>query len=204
MQIVSGFDYHAQASNRVALPVPSMPASTLASRRHDTATSPAPAGRLGAASAAVDGVARLVSDATHGLAPFLDFPGITAGAKFDIVKGSKVGFLGVKGDAEVVSFTDDEISFRIRAGALGIKVNVQVNVARTGPDTVRISSRGTGIPDVDAEGRVVESRRNHAHFERIDNPAERTIIDHDGRGRLEIDTVVPTFGGAHLVLVRRP
>jgi hypothetical protein len=151
--------------------------------------------------AAIDGVARLLGAALA--TPIVDFPGIATGDRFDIVKGSKVGFLGVKGEAEVLALTDDNASFKIRAGAFGVKVNVVVDVVRTGADTVRISSRGSGIPDQQAEGRVLASRTNFAEFERIDNPAERTAIAHDGNGRIEIDTVVPTFGQAHLVLVKR-
>lgn len=147
--------------------------------------------------AAVDGAARVA------LPPVYDFPGIKAGDVFDIVKGSKVGFLGVKGVATITRFEDDGASFAIKAGAFGVKVDVVVDVQRTGADTVRISSRGTGIPDTVADGRVVESRTNYAEFERTDETNERTVIEHDGEGGIVIDTVVPTFGDAHLILERR-
>jgi hypothetical protein len=156
------------------------------------AAAAAPAGIEGA----IDGVARLV-------APLIDFPGIAAGQVFDIVKGSKVGFLGVKGAATITRFDDDGASFAVKAGAFGVKVDVVVDVQRTGADTVRISSRGTGIPDTTAEGRVVESRTNYAEFVRTDASNERTVIEHDGSGGIVIDTVVPTFGNAHLILERR-
>lgn len=158
---------------------------------------PAAAGAPAPIEGAIDGVARL------GSGPIIDFPGIVAGNQFDIVKGSKVGFLGVKGEAGILQLDDDHASFKIKAGALGVKVDLVVDVVRTGADTVRISSRGTGVPDTSAEGRIVAQRTNYAEFERIDNPRERTIIQHDGRGGIVIDTVVPTFGAAHLVLQRR-
>ncbi len=157
---------------------------------------PAAAAAPASISGAIDGVARLV-------APLIDFPGIEAGQVFDIVKGSKVGFLGVKGVATITRFEDDGASFAIKAGAFGIKVDVVVDVQRTGADTVRISSRGTGIPDTVADGRVVESRTNYAEFVRTDESNERTVIEHDGDGGIVIDTVVPTFGDAHLILERR-
>jgi hypothetical protein len=158
----------------------------------------APAAPSAAASIeqAADGVARLST-------PIVDFPGIVAGDRFDIVKGSKVGFLGVKGEATILQLDDDSATFKVKAGAFGIKVDVEVQVERTGPDTVRISSRGSGIPDTSEEGRIIVSRTNFAEFERIADPSEHTIISHDGNGRITIDTVVPTFGKAHLVLERR-
>jgi hypothetical protein len=168
------------------------------------ATAPVPrvAGPVAAPSTAaaleaiLDGVARLST-------PLVDFPGIATGDMFDIVKGSKVGFLGVRGEAQVLRLDDDYASFKVRAGALGIKVDVVVDVERTGPETVRISSRGSGIPNTTADGRIIESRTNYAEFERTDDPSERTVIQHDGRGRIVIDTVVPTFGDAHLILQKR-
>jgi hypothetical protein len=161
------------------------------------ARSAAPAAMAAPLEGAIDGVARLAPG------PIIDFPGIVAGDQFDIVKGSKVGFLGVKGLAGILQLDDDNASFKIKAGAFGIKVDVVVDVVRTGPDTVRIDSRGSGIPDTSAEGRIVAQRTNYAEFERIDDPSERTIISHDGTGGIVIDTVVPTFGKAHLVLKRR-
>jgi hypothetical protein len=145
---------------------------------------------------AADGVARLST-------AIVDFPGIVTGDRFDIVKGSKVGFLGVKGEATILQLDDDSATFKVKAGAFGVKVDVEVEVERTGPDTVRISSRGSGFPDSSEEGRIVTSRTNFAEFERIADPSEHTIITHDGNGRITIDTVVPTFGRAHLVLERR-
>jgi hypothetical protein len=157
------------------------------------AIDPAPAASL---AGAIDGVAQL-------LAPLIDFPGIAAGQVVDIVKGSKVGFLGVTGAATITRFEDDGASFAVKAGAFGIKVDVVVDVQRTGADTVRISSRGTGIPDTTADGKVIASRTNYAEFVRADGSNERTIIQHDGTGGIVIDTVVPTFGNAHLILERR-
>ena len=156
----------------------------------------APAAAPAALEGAVDGAARLGVE-------FIDFPGIEVGDTFDIVKGSKVGFLKVKGDAEILQLDDEVASFKVKAGAFGVKVDVVVDVERTGEETVRITSRGSGIPDTSAEGRIVENRTNYAEFERIDDPSERTIIRHDGEGNVVIDTVVPTFGKAHLVLDKR-
>ncbi|MCB0878515.1 MAG: hypothetical protein KDC46_05990, partial [Thermoleophilia bacterium] len=152
---------------------------------------------------AIDGVARLAAPGAATTSQFIDFPGIEAGQQFDIVKGSKVGFLKVKGNADILRLADDGASFHVKAGAFGVKVDVTVDVERTGDDTVRISSHGSGIPDQTAEGRVVENRTDYVEFERIDAPDEHTIISHDGNGTLTIETVVPTFGTAHLVLARR-
>ena len=153
----------------------------------------APAAAPAPLAGAIDGVLRLI-----------DFPGIAAGDAFDIVKGSKVGFLGVKGDADILRFDDTAASFHVRAGAFGVKVDVTVEVEQTGPDTVRISSRGTGIPDQAVDGRIVASRTNYAEFVRVDDPTERTVISRDAaNGRITIDTVVPGFGNAHLLLDKR-
>ena len=157
---------------------------------------PAAAAAPASIAGAVDGVAQL-------LAPLIDFPGIAAGQVFDIVKGSKVGFLGVKGEATITRFDDEGASFAVKAGAFGIKVDVVVDVQRTGADTVRISSRGSGIPDTTVDGKVVVSRTNYAEFVQVDGANDRTVIQHDGNGGIVIDTVVPTFGNAHLLLERR-
>lgn len=146
---------------------------------------------------ALDGAARTWSG------PLIDFPGVESGDRFDIVKGSKVGFLGVRGEAAILALGDDDATFHVKAGALGIRVDVEVAVVRTGEETVQISSRGNGIPDTTAEGRIVARRTDYVEFERVDDPSERTIIRHDGRGNITIDTVVPTFGAAHLLLERR-
>lgn len=169
---------------------PSWPTPHVATPRPAAAAAPAPL------SGSIDGVAQL-------FAPIIDFPGIAAGQVFDIAKGSKVGFFGVKGQATITRFDDEGATFAVKAGALGVKVDVVVDVLRTGAQTVRITSRGSGIPDTTVEGRVVESRTDYAEFERTDVPAERTIIRHDGRGGIVIDTVVPSLGAAHLVLARR-
>ena len=161
------------------------------------------AGRVAPAAAGASAPLAGVIDGAALLAPLIDFPGIEAGQVFDIVKGSKVGFMGVKGEATIMRFDDDGASFAVKAGAFGIKVDVLVDVVRTGPDTVRISSTGTGIPNQSAEARIIESRTNFAEFERISDPSEHTVIQHDGAGGIVIDTVVPTFGAAHLILERR-
>lgn len=148
----------------------------------------------------VDGVARLASAPTASL---IDFPGIAAGDVFDIVKGSKVGFFKVGGEATVLRLDPDHATFKVKAGAFGMKVDVVVDVVQIGADLVRISSTGQGIPNTVADGRVVTSRTNFAEFERVDAPSEHTVLEHDGSGQLTIDTVVPTFGNAHLVLKRR-
>ena len=163
---------------------------------------PAPANAPIAFAGASDGALRLFAP-TVDSPPLVDFPGIATGDRFAIVKGSKVGFLGVKGDAQITHFAPDAATFAVRAGAFGVKVDVVVAVVQTGPDTVRISSRGTGIPDTSAEGRIVERRTNYVEFARISDPTERTIIRHDGKGGIVIDTVVPTFGAAHLVLEKQ-
>jgi hypothetical protein len=188
---------------------PFAPSTTRVEQSTLVASAPAPA--TSAPRVAAPWAALSVEGATDGVArlgqpwstPIIDFPGIEAGDQFDIAKGSKVGFLGVRGDAEILDLDDDFASFQIRAGSLGVRVDVVVDVERTGEDTVLISSRGSGIPNTSAEGRIIAQRRNYVEFERIDDPSERTIIRHDGRGKVVIDTVVPTFGKAHLILNRR-
>ena len=162
---------------------------------------PAPANAPAAIAAANDGVLRLLAPVAN--PPIVDFPGIVTGDQFKIVKGSKVGFLGVKGDAKITHFAPDAATFEVKAGAFGIKVDVVVEVVQTGPDTVRISSRGSGFPDTSAEGRVVARRTNYVEFVNTDGSDDRTIIRHDGNGRVEIDAVVPTFGKAHLILEKQ-
>ncbi len=175
--------------------VPTLVASDVATPLAPRETSSA---RIASAtdSAALQGV-------LDGVARLIDFPGIAAGDMFDVAKGSKVGIFGVKGEAQVTRLEDNAASFRVKAGAFGIKVDVVIDVERTGPETVRISSRGTGIPDQSGDGRIVASRTNYAEFVRVDNEAERTVISHDGNGRVTIDAVVPTFGNAHLLLDKR-
>lgn len=190
------------AARFASMPVRAVEAPPCPGHRADAASVPpfrriAPAGVPVALEGAVDGAARAWSG------PLIDFPGIEPGDQFDIVKGSKVGFLGVRGDARILSLGDDDATFHVKAGALGMRVDVEVQVVRTGADTVEISSRGSGIPDTTARGRIVSQRTNHVEFERIDDPSEKTVIRHDGHGNIVIDTVVPTLGAAHLRLDRR-
>jgi len=147
--------------------------------------------------AAVDGVARLVST------PIVDFPGIAAGQTFDIVQGSKAGAIGVRGSAELLTFDPDHAVIHVKAGRFGVHVDVTVDIIRLSEDTVRITSKGSGVPDSSVDGRVVTIRTNYSEFERIGYPNERTIISHDGAGNLVIDTAIPRFGVAHLLLDRR-
>lgn len=164
-----------------------------------TSRSPEPAAPSspGSVEGAADGAARLA------LPPIYDFPGIQTGDRFDIVKGSKVGPLGVKGEAEVLELTPNAARFHVKAGRFGIKVDVNVDIVQLDEKTVRISSTGSGIPPVTETGRVVETRTNYAVFEQVSDPSKRTVIASDGAGRVTIDTVVPTFGDAHMVLERR-
>ena len=134
--------------------------------------------------------------------PIVDFPGIEAGQSFDVVKGSKVGWMGVTGKAKIERFDADGATFRVTGGRFGLNVDVLVSVERIDDQHVRISSRGSGIPDMNAVGRIITSRTNFTEFERVDAPDEHTVISHDGNGGIVIDTVVPTFGAAHLVLER--
>lgn len=160
---------------------------------------PAPPAAPGAAAGAIDGVVRLAA-----AGPIVEFPGIAAGDRFDIVKGSSVGPLGIRGSATVEHLDDDRATFQVQAGRFGFKVEVTVDLVRLDDEHVRISSRGSGLPDMSEVGRVVERRLNHAVFEQVGDPSRRTTIDHDGSGRIVIDTIVPTLGRAHLKLERRP
>lgn len=162
---------------------------------------PAPPTARAAVAGAVDGAARLLAPVAP--APIVDFPGVQAGQEFDIVKGSKVGFFGgVKGAASIESFTPDLAAFHVRAGKFGVKVDVEVTVERIDDTHVRISSKGSGIPDQTAVGEVVQSRTNYAEFRTVDLNLKNTVIQRDvATGQITIDTEVPKFGDAHLVLV---
>jgi hypothetical protein len=146
---------------------------------------------------ATDGAARLA------LPPIYDFPGIATGDSFDIVKGSKVGPLGVKGEAQVLELGPNAARFHVKAGKFGIKVDVNVEIVQLDEQTVRISSTGSGIPNMSETGRVLDTRTNYAVFEQVSDPSKHTVIASDGKGHVTIDTVVPTFGDAHLELEKR-
>lgn len=135
--------------------------------------------------------------------PIVDFPGVAAGDQFTLAKGSKVGMFNVKGNADILGFSDDAASFHIKAGAFGIKVDVQVDVTRIDDTHVRITSTGSGIPSQSAVGEIVRSERNHAEFRDVDGRYRNTVIQRDGQGVITIDAEVPTFGNAHLVLAPR-
>jgi hypothetical protein len=158
---------------------------------------PAAPGTSAPLEGAVDGAARLA------LPPIYDFPGMATGDAFDIVKGSKVGPLGVKGEAQVLELGPNAARFHVKAGRFGIKVDVNVDIVQLDEKTVRISATGSGIPAMSEVGRVLETRTNYAVFEQVSDPSKRTVISHDGAGHVTIDTVVPTFGDAHLELEKR-
>ncbi|MCW2925977.1 MAG: hypothetical protein JWM98_3381 [Thermoleophilia bacterium] len=181
------------------------PAATAAPAARPTWTAPrvaAPSAPL-AVEGAADGVARLAAPTAPAFPPIVDFPGIAAGQVFDIVKGSKAGPIGVKGEALVNRLDPDHATFHVEAGRFGIHINVDVDIQQIAADQVRITSHGSGIPDTVAIGKVIEARTNHAVFEQVDDPSKRTTIDHDGNGTITIDATIPTFGNAHLVLQRR-
>jgi hypothetical protein len=136
-------------------------------------------------------------------APLFNFPGIKAGDTFNIAKGSKVGFIVPTGTANISLLEADRAAFRILAAAFGQKVDLTVTVQRISPELVRITQQpaGGGAP-TSAEGRIVVSRENYSEFVSTDGKADRTVISHDGKGQVVIDTVIPTFGKAHLVLQR--
>lgn len=135
--------------------------------------------------------------------PIVDFPGVVAGAQYSLAKGSKVGMFGVKGDADVIAFTDDNAAFHIKAGKFGMKVDVKVDVTRIDDTHVKISSTGSGIPSMTAVGEIVRSERNFAEFRDVEGKFKNTVISRDGAGVITIDAEVPTFGSAHLVLAPR-
>jgi hypothetical protein len=110
---------------------------------------------------------------------------------------------GVKGEAAITTFQPDHATFHVKAGAFGIKVDVDVDIVQVDDTTVRISSNGTGVPNMSELGRVVTTRTNFAEFEQVSDPSKHTVISSDGNGHVTIDTVVPTFGRAHMELQRR-
>ncbi len=141
--------------------------------------------------------------APAGLPPLIDFPGIVEGDRFGIARGSRVGAVPVRGTAAIARLDDEGANFAIRAGALGVRVDVEVNVERIDADRVLISSRGRGIPDFTGMGEVVESRPNYVEFRSLDHDLANTIIQHDGAGRLRIDGEIPDFGNLQLLLDRQ-
>lgn len=145
----------------------------------------------------------LTSAAPTAPALVVDFPGISAGQQFDVVKGSKAGFFGVRGESTVLRMDPDAASFHVKAGALGMQVDVTIDIAKVDATTVRLSSTGVGFPNMSELGRIVESRTDFAVFEQVSDPSKLTKIVHDGHGNVTIDTVVPTLGNVHLVLDRR-
>lgn len=136
-------------------------------------------------------------------AQLVDFPGIVAGDTFELVKGSKVGPIGIKGEAEVKHLDDDSAAFHVRGGRFGIKLDVDVEIARTGDDTALIKAHGTGLDPYQTEARIAANRTNFVDFEHLGSPEGHTVFSSDGQGHVVIDTVLPTFGDVHLELERR-
>ena len=165
------------------VPAPAAPAAPIA----------APSVRSAAGSAAVAGAALVTT-------PLIDFPGIAKGDVFDIAKGSKVGMFSPKGTASIDRFEPDAASFHLLASTFGVKVDMLVTVERVDDKQVRLTTLTADGKTGSVLGNIVATRQNYAEFVSADEKAERTIIRHDGKGGVTIDTVVPTFGAAHLVL----
>ena len=146
-----------------------------------------------AGSAAVAGAALVAT-------PLIDFPGIAKGDLFDIAKGSKVGMFSPKGTASIDRFEPDAAAFHLIASTFGVKVDMLVTVERVDAGQVRLTTKTSDGKTGTVLGNIVATRQNYAEFVSTDGKAERTIIRHDGKGGITIDTVVPTFGAAHLVL----
>lgn len=133
----------------------------------------------------------------------IDFPGIKAGDTFDLVKGSKFGFFGIKGNAVINRFDDDHASFHVTAGKLGLHADVDVEVERIDDTHVRIASRGTGVPAMSSAGEIIETRTNFVRFHATDIQVKDTVISSDGSGHVTIDAEIPNMGSVHLELQRR-
>jgi hypothetical protein len=136
-------------------------------------------------------------------APLINFPGIAAGNAFDIAKGSKVGMFSPTGSAKLDKLENDAAAFTINASAFGVKVDMLVSVQRLDATHVRITQQQAGKPATTADGTIVASRENYAEFLSSDGKKTKTVIQHDGKGQITIDTTVPSFGDAHLVLKKR-
>lgn len=137
--------------------------------------------------------------------PIVDMPGIAAGDEFDLVDGTKVGPIGIKGEGWLDTFDPDHIALRVKGGRFGFKVDVAVDITRVDAERVRIATKGSGmVGDSDLIARIVESRPGYALFELEADPSKKTLITWDGSRRMVIDTdAVPNVGHAHLVLDRR-
>ena len=135
--------------------------------------------------------------------PVFDFPGVQAGAVFDIAKGSKVGFFSPKGTTTVDLLDAQRAAFHIKAGAFGVNVDMLVAVRRLNADQVELTQTKDGA-STKVVGNIVDVHTNYAEFVSTDGKAEHTVIQRDAAtGVITLDAVVPTFGNAHLVLAPR-
>jgi len=162
----------------------------------------APANRFAAPIAPSAPVGRA---ATAAAAPIVDLTGVKAGDTFDLVDGTKVGPIGIKGEGWLDVFEPDHIALRVKGGRFGFKVDVAVDITRLDETRVRIATKGSGlVGDSDLIARIVESRPNYALFELEADPSKKTLITWDGKDRMVVDSdAIPNVGHAHLELDRR-
>lgn len=132
--------------------------------------------------------------------PVFDFPGILKGDVYDLARGSKVGMFSPKGTATVELFTPDSASFHVIAGAFGVKADMHVAVTKFGEKQVQLVSTSADGKVNTVVGDIVNVHTNYAEFVSHDGKNEHTIIQRDAAGIIMMDTVIPTFGAAHLVL----
>ncbi|MCW2974604.1 MAG: hypothetical protein JWN72_2877 [Thermoleophilia bacterium] len=148
--------------------------------------------------AALDG-ARLVAEGA-GSAPLLDFPKVATGRTMAIVKGSRVGVLSPKGTATVDRLDGNMATFSLNAVAIGQSAKFQMTIERIDAGHVRITSKNakTGASQM-VLGTIVSSKPNYAQFQAADGSGKTTVYQNP-TGQIIIDTNVPGFGAAHLIL----
>lgn len=167
-------------------------------------TQPAPAAPTPPSAAPASAApAAAVPTADEPMPPLVDFPGIEQGDMFDLIKGSKIGFFGVKGSGSIDRLDNEGAAFTVKGRMGFVRANAVIDVTRLDADHVFMSVKGKGVPDTSGRGRVVESRTNFAEFEPLDFPVGNTTIAHDGNGLITIDAEAPGLGAVHLLLQKR-
>ncbi|MBC7460169.1 MAG: hypothetical protein H7287_02275 [Thermoleophilia bacterium] len=143
--------------------------------------------------------AQLVAEGS-GSAPLLDFPKVAAGRSMAIVKGSRVGALSPTGTATVDRMDGNMATFSLNAVAIGQSAKFQMTIERIDATRVRITSKNatTGASQM-VLGTIVSSKPNYAQFQAADGSGKTTVYQNPA-GQIIIDTNVPGYGAAHLIL----
>ncbi|MCW2949438.1 MAG: hypothetical protein JWN41_451 [Thermoleophilia bacterium] len=133
-------------------------------------------------------------------APLFDFPNIRAGRRLAIVTGSRVGLLAPKGTVNVDRLEGNVASFSMNATAVGQSARFQMTIERVDAGHVRITSKNakTGSSQM-VVGTIVSTKQNYAQFQASDGSGKTTVYQNPA-GHIVIDTTIPGYGAAHLIL----